>query len=149
MTNMCGANRRRKSNRPDINIDIDTDLDTAEIMSDKKRARLRRANKVRGRIARLQAVRLSVHRTPRHFYAQLLDRSGDKVLAAVSTLDPQLRKTLKYGGNVEAAGTLGALMAEKAKAAGVESVAFDRSGFRYHGRIKAFADAARAGGLKF
>ena len=118
-------------------------------MSDKKKARLRRAGKVRGRIARLQAVRLSIHRTPRHFYAQLLDQAGRKVLAAVSTLDPQVRKQLKYGGNSQAAGVLGKLMAEKAKAAGVERVAFDRSGFRYHGRVKAFADAARAGGLNF
>ena len=116
---------------------------------DKKKARLRRAGRVRGHIARLRAVRLSVHRTPRHFYAQLLDPTGSRVLAAVSTLDPQLRKQLKHGGNVDAAGVLGKLMAEKAKAAGVERVAFDRSGFRYHGRIKAFAEAARAGGLKF
>ncbi len=118
-------------------------------ISDKKRARLRRANKVRGHIARLRAVRLSVHRTPRHFYAQLFDPAGRSVLAAVSTLDPKVRKQLKYGGNAEAAGALGALMAEKAKVAGIERVAFDRSGFRYHGRVKAFAEAARAGGLKF
>ncbi len=115
----------------------------------KKRARIRRANKVRGHIARLKAVRLSVHRTPRHFYAQLIDCTGQNVLAAVSTLDAKVRKQLKYSGNAEAASALGALMADKAKAAGVERVAFDRSGFRYHGRIKAFADAARAGGLKF
>ena len=84
-------------------------------ISDKKRARLRRANKVRGHIARLCAVRLSVHRTPRHFYAQLFDPAGRSVLAAVSTLDPKVRKQLKYGGNAEAAGALGALMAEKPK----------------------------------
>ena len=118
-------------------------------MSDKKNARLRRARKVRARIARLEATRLSVHRTPRHFYAQLFDSNGQTVLAAVSTLDPPIRKQLKYGGNAEAAGALGALIAEKAKAAGIEQVAFDRSGFRYHGRVKAFADAARAAGLKF
>ena len=118
-------------------------------VKDKKRARLRRAGAVRGRIARLRAVRLSVHRTPRHFYAQLIDPSGSNVLAMVSTLDPNIRKQLKYGGNAEAAGVLGMLMAEKARAAGVERVAFDRSGFRYHGRVKAFAEAARAGGLKF
>ena len=118
-------------------------------MSDKKTKRLRRARKARAHIARLQAMRLSVHRTPRHFYAQLFDPSGQRVLAAVSTLDPQLRKQLKYGGNIDAAGALGSLMAEKAKAAGVEQVAFDRAGFRYHGRVKAFAEAARAGGLKF
>ncbi len=118
-------------------------------VKDKKRARLRRAGAVRGRIARLCATRLSVHRTPRHFYAQLIDPSGSNVLAMVSTLDPKIRKQLKYGGNAEAAGVLGTLMAEKARAAGVERVAFDRSGFRYHGRVKAFAEAARAGGLKF
>ena len=117
--------------------------------TDKKRARLKRAGAVRGRIARLQAVRLSVHRTPRHFYAQLIDPSGSHVLAMVSTLDPTVRKQLKYGGNAEAAGALGTLMAHKAAAAGIERVAFDRSGFRYHGRVKAFAEAARAGGLKF
>ncbi|MDD9823548.1 MAG: 50S ribosomal protein L18 [Gammaproteobacteria bacterium] len=130
-------------------------------MSDKKTARLRRARKVRARIARLGALRLSVHRTPRHFYAQLFDASGCKVLVAASTLDPQVRKQLKsgdgggdgdgsgHGGNVAAAGALGKLLAERAKAAGIERVAFDRSGFRYHGRVKAFAEAARAGGLNF
>ncbi len=118
-------------------------------MIDKKTARLRRARKIRSKIARLGAVRLSVHRTPRHFYAQLFDPTADKVLAATSTLDPNLRKQLKYGGNAEAAGALGAVIAEKAKAAGVERVAFDRSGFRYHGRVKAFAESARASGLKF
>lgn len=117
--------------------------------SEKKRARLRRAGKVRVHIARLRAVRLSVHRTPRHFYAQLFDPTGQNVLAAVSTLAPKVRKKLKYGGNSDAAGVLGALIAEKARAAGIERVAFDRSGFRYHGRVKAFAEAARAGGLKF
>ena len=118
-------------------------------MSDKKRARQRRARKTRGKIARLEAMRLSVHRTPQHFYAQLFDQSGQNVLAAVSTLDPQVRKELKYGGNSEAAIVVGKLIAERAKAAGVERVAFDRSGFRYHGRVKAFAEAAREHGLKF
>lgn len=118
-------------------------------MSSKKTSRLRRARKVRGRIARQNALRLSVHRTPRHFYAQLFDVSGHGVLAAVSSLDPAMRKQLKYGGNIDAASELGKLMAEKAAAAGIERVSFDRSGFRYHGRVKAFAEAARAGGLKF
>ena len=117
--------------------------------SDKKRARLRRAAKVRGRIAQLKVTRLSVHRTPRHFYAQLFDQTGQKVLASVSTLDPKMRKKLKYGGNSAAASEMGTQMATKAKQVGVAQVAFDRSGFRYHGRIKAFAEAARAGGLKF
>jgi large subunit ribosomal protein L18 len=118
-------------------------------MSDKKKSRLRRARKTRARIADLEAVRLSVHRTPRHFYAQVIDSQGDKVLAAASTLDAELKKELKYSGNIEAASAVGKVLAEKAKSAGVEVVAFDRSGFRYHGRVKAFADAARENGLKF
>ena len=118
-------------------------------MASKKKSRLRRARKTRGRIARQNALRLSVHRTPRHFYAQLFDASGRGVLAAVSTLDPKVREQLKYGGNIGAASELGKLMAEKAGAAGIDRVAFDRSGFRYHGRVKAFAEAARAGGLNF
>jgi len=118
-------------------------------MSDKKKSRLRRARKTRARIAGLEAVRLSVHRTPRHFYAQVIDAAGDKVLAAASTLDADLKKELKYSGNVAAASAVGKALAEKARSAGVESVAFDRSGFRYHGRVKAFADAARENGLKF
>lgn len=118
-------------------------------MSDKKTARLRRARKVRGRIARLGALRLSVHRTSRHFYAQLFDATGCKVLVAASTLDPQVRGQLKTGGNIQAAEALGAVFAERAKAAGIERVAFDRAGFKYHGRVKAFAEAARAGGLNF
>lgn len=118
-------------------------------MIDKKKTRLRRARKIRGKITRLQAVRLSVHRTSRHFYAQLFDHTGQKVLATASTLEPQVRKKLKYSGNSDAASALGAVVAEKAKATGVERVAFDRSGFRYHGRVKAFAEAARAHGLKF
>ena len=118
-------------------------------MKDKKISRLRRARKTRARISGLEAVRLTVHRTPRHFYAQVIDKSGQKVLASASTLDAGLRKELKYTGNVEAAGAVGKLLAEKALSAGIEAVAFDRSGFRYHGRVKAFADAARESGLKF
>ena len=118
-------------------------------MSDKKQSRLRRARRTRARIAGLEAVRLTVHRTPRHFYAQVIDAGGSRVLAAASTLDAGLRKELKYTGNTEAADAVGRLLAEKAISAGVESVAFDRSGFRYHGRVKAFANAAREGGLKF
>lgn len=118
-------------------------------MSEKKKSRLRRARKTRARIAGLEAVRLTVHRTPRHFYAQIIDAGGSRVLAAVSTLDTGLRKELKYTGNIEAAGAVGRLLAERALSAGVETVAFDRSGFRYHGRVKAFADAARQGGLIF
>ena len=118
-------------------------------MSDKNRARLRRAKKTRSKIARLEAVRLSVHRTSQHFYAQIFDASGQSVIAAASSLDTGLRGELKTGGNCEAAVAVGKLLAEKAKSAGVEQVAFDRSGFRYHGRVKAFADSAREHGLKF
>jgi large subunit ribosomal protein L18 len=95
----------------------------------------------------LGAVRLCIHRTPRHIYAQVISPEGDKVLASASTLDDTLRagKT----GNAAAAASVGRLVAERAKAAGVTRVAFDRSGFRYHGRVKALADAAREGGLEF
>lgn len=114
---------------------------------DKKTARARRARKTRARIARLGAPRLSVHRTPRHIYAQLIEPAGGKVLASFSTLN--LRGQVKNTGNAEAAGAVGKQLAEKAVEAGVKAVAFDRSGFRYHGRIKALADAAREAGLKF
>lgn len=116
---------------------------------DKKQNRLRRARKARAKIQELQANRLSVHRTPRHIYAQVIASDGGTVLAAASTLEPEVRKGVKSGGNVEAAVIVGARIAEKAKAAGIDTVAFDRSGFRYHGRVKALADAAREAGLKF
>ena len=115
----------------------------------KNSARLRRARKTRGKIARLEAVRLSVYRTPRHFYAQVFDQTGTKVLAAASTLDKDVKENLKNGGNRDAAAAVGEVIARNALAAGVEKVAFDRSGYRYHGRVKAFADAAREHGLKF
>jgi large subunit ribosomal protein L18 len=115
----------------------------------KKQSRLRRAARVRAHIRRLSAHRLTVHRTPRHFYAQVIAPSGDKVLAAATTLDAEFRKQHPNGGNTAAADALGKILADKAKAAGIEQVAFDRSGFRYHGRVKAFAEAARGGGLKF
>ncbi len=118
-------------------------------MINKNRARLRRARKSRGRIARLEATRLSVYRTPRHFYAQVFDKTGQKVLAAASTLDARLRASLATGGNCKAAVAVGELLAKNARAAGVEKVAFDRSGYRYHGRVKAFVDSARLHGLKF
>lgn len=116
---------------------------------DKKQNRLRRARKGRAKIRQLEATRLSVHRTPQHIYAQVLDAAGGKVLASASTLEAEVRKGIKNGGNVEAAAIVGARIAEKAKAAGIDTVAFDRSGFRYHGRVKALADAAREAGLKF
>jgi large subunit ribosomal protein L18 len=115
---------------------------------DKKQSRLRRARKARAKIARLGANRLTVHRTPRHIYAQIV-APGGKVLAAASTLEKDVRKGTKSTGNVAAAAIVGARIAEKAKAAGIDTVAFDRSGFRYHGRVKALADAAREAGLKF
>lgn len=118
-------------------------------MSDKKITRERRASKTRRRISVLQEQRLCVHRTPRHIYAQVIDGSGGRVLAAASTLEPEVRSQLKSGGNVDAAALIGKRIAEKAKAAGVTRVAFDRSGFKFHGRIKALAEAARENGLEF
>lgn len=118
-------------------------------MIDKKLSRQRRATKTRKRQVVAQAQRLCVHRTPRHIYAQIIDVSGSKVLASASTLEAEVRKELKNGGNVDAAKAIGKRIAEKAKAAGLSKVAFDRSGFKYHGRIKALADAARENGLEF
>ncbi len=116
---------------------------------DKKQNRLRRARKGRAKIRELEVSRLTVHRTPRHIYAQVVAANGGTVLASASTIEPEVKKGIKFGGNVEAAAIVGARIAEKAKAAGVDTVAFDRSGFRYHGRVKALADAAREAGLKF
>lgn len=117
-------------------------------MKDKKQARLRRAKKLRAKISRLGVTRLSVHRTSQHIYAQLIDETGSKVLASASTVKPSIRKEMKSTGNCAAAALVGKEIAELAKQAGVEQVAFDRSGFRYHGRVKALADAAREAGLK-
>jgi large subunit ribosomal protein L18 len=116
---------------------------------DKKASRQRRARKARARIHELGKPRLCIHRTPRHIYVQLIDGSGDKVLACASTLDKELRKDIKGTGNAAAAAAIGKAVAERAKAAGVTAVAFDRSGFKYHGRVKALADAARESGLEF
>lgn len=116
---------------------------------DKKQARLRRARKTRAKIAELKVVRLCVHRSNSHIYAQIIDGSGAKVLAAASTIEKDVRKQAPSGGNITAAALVGKLIAERAKAAGIESVAFDRAGFMYHGRVKALAEAAREGGLKF
>jgi large subunit ribosomal protein L18 len=116
---------------------------------DKKQNRLRRARKARAKIRELAVSRLSVHRTPRHIYAQIIAADGGTVLASASTLETDVRKGTKSTGNAEAAAIVGARIAEKAKAAGIDTVAFDRSGFRYHGRVKALADAAREAGLKF
>jgi large subunit ribosomal protein L18 len=116
-------------------------------MSDKKQSRLRRARRARAKIRELCVTRLSIHRTPRHIYAQVIAEDGAKVLASASTLDKDLRSGKT--GNTDAAKAVGALIAERAKAAGITQVAFDRSGFKYHGRVKALADAAREGGLEF
>lgn len=116
---------------------------------EKRTARMRRARKARAQIRDVGAHRLTIHRTPRHIYAQVIAPEGDKVLAAASTVQADLRKSLKGTGNVEAAQAVGKAIAEKAKAAGVSDVAFDRSGFRYHGRVKALAEAARESGLNF
>ncbi|MGQ0836594.1 MAG: 50S ribosomal protein L18 [Gammaproteobacteria bacterium] len=114
----------------------------------KKDRRLRRAVKTRAHIRELGVARLTVHRTPRHIYAQLTDASGAKVLASASTVQEAVRTGLKGTGNVEAAKAVGRAIAERAKAAGVNKVAFDRSGFQFHGRIKALAEAAREAGLE-
>ncbi|MBC7621822.1 MAG: 50S ribosomal protein L18 [Aeromicrobium sp.] len=116
---------------------------------DKKQSRLRRAAKTRAVIARLKAVRLTVHRTNTHIYAQVIDATGSKILAAASTVEKELRTALKSGATAAAAAEVGKRIAERAKAAGVSDVAFDRAGFAYHGRVKALADAAREAGLKF
>ena len=115
----------------------------------KKEARLRRARKTRAKIAELKVVRLSIHRTNCHIYAQIFSGCGTKVLASASTLETEMRTQIPNGGNIEAAKQVGKLIAERAKAQGLSEVAFDRSGFKYHGRVKALADAAREGGLKF
>jgi large subunit ribosomal protein L18 len=115
----------------------------------KKEARTRRARQTRLRIAEKRATRLVVSRSNLHIYAQIVADGGDKVLASASTVEKDVRGGVANGGNKAAAAVVGKRIAEKAKALGIESVAFDRSGFRFHGRVKALADAAREGGLKF
>ena len=118
-------------------------------MSKKNLARLRRARQTRLKIREVAAVRLTVHRTNAHIYAQLTSPEGSKVIATASSLEKEVRGQLKHGGNQKAAEEVGKRIAAKAKDKGIEAVAFDRGGYRYHGRVKALADAARAGGLKF
>ena len=118
-------------------------------MSEKNLARLRRAKQTRHKIREIGAIRLTVHRTNGHIYAQLTSAGGDKVIATASTLEKEVRTQLKSGSNLKAAEFVGQRIAQKAKAKGIDKVAFDRAGYKYHGRIKALADAARAGGLKF
>jgi large subunit ribosomal protein L18 len=116
---------------------------------DKKENRIRRSKRTRAKLRELGAVRLSVHRTPRHMYAQIISADGGEIVASASTLQAELRKELKGTGNVAAATAVGKAIAEKAKAAGITRVGFDRSGFKYHGRVKAVAEAAREHGLDF
>jgi large subunit ribosomal protein L18 len=114
-----------------------------------KERRVRRAVKTRAHIRELGVARLTVHRTTQHIYAQVFDALGSKVLVSASTLQDSVAEGLTGTGNVEAAKAVGKAIAERARAAGIEKVAFDRSGFRYHGRVKALADAAREAGLEF
>jgi len=117
---------------------------------DKKQSRLRRARQTRLKIAQLRVNRLSVFRTNTHIYANIIDATGSKVLVSASTVEPEIKEALSgKGSNIAAATLVGKRVAEKAKAAGITSVAFDRSGFKYHGRVKALAEAAREGGLQF
>ena len=116
---------------------------------DKKKIRLQRARRGRAKMLELGVHRLCVYRSPRHIYAQLISPSGAEVLTSASTLESEIKKDLKFTGNIEAAIVVGKRIAARAKEKGVTEVAFDRSGFKYHGRVKALAEAAREGGLKF
>ncbi|HTD90150.1 MAG TPA: 50S ribosomal protein L18 [Burkholderiales bacterium] len=118
-------------------------------MIEKKQSRMRRSRRTRAKISELKAVRLTVNRSNSHIYAQVIDATGGKVLASASSAEKIVRGELKNGGNIKAAAVVGKLIAEKAKKVGVEAVAFDRSGYRFHGRVKALAEAAREAGLKF
>lgn len=116
---------------------------------DKKTVRLRRAKRARAKIRELGEYRLSVHRTPRHIYAQVFAPNGEGVIASASTVEAEIKSSLSVTGNSNAAAVVGQKVAERAKSAGVTKVAFDRSGFKYHGRVKALAEAARESGLEF
>ncbi|NOS86988.1 MAG: 50S ribosomal protein L18 [Methylococcaceae bacterium] len=116
---------------------------------EKKQTRMKRALKLRSKIKNVNAVRLSIHKTSLHIYAQIISSDGASTLASASTTQAEIKSTLEYTGNIKAAAQVGKFIAEKALAAGVTEVAFDRSGFKYHGRVKALADAAREVGLKF
>jgi large subunit ribosomal protein L18 len=118
-------------------------------MFDRNHQRLRRARQTRAKIMELAAVRLTVHRSNSHIYAQVIDAAGAKVIASASSVEKELRGGLKSGGNVKAAAEVGRRIAERAKKLGIEAVAFDRAGYKYHGRVKALAEAAREAGLKF
>jgi large subunit ribosomal protein L18 len=116
---------------------------------DKKQSRMKRALKLRSKIKKLSVTRLSIHKTSQHIYAQVISEDGGTTLASASTTQAEIKASLKYTGNIKAAAEVGKFIAQKAIAAGVTEVAFDRSGFKYHGRVKALADAAREAGLKF
>ncbi|WP_116963812.1 50S ribosomal protein L18 [Fastidiosibacter lacustris] len=116
---------------------------------DKKNARLRRAKRTRIKLKELNQVRLCIHRTPRHMYAQIISGDGSQVLVQASTLEEAVKKDCAYTGNVASATVVGKFIAQRAIEKGIEQIAFDRSGFRYHGRVKALADSARENGLKF
>lgn len=117
----------------------------------KKQVRVRRCKRSRAKMRELNVVKLTVHRTPRHIYAQIIEQheGADRVIAAASTVEPDVRKSMKATGNVEAAEMIGKLIAERAMKANVKQVAFDRAGFKYHGRVQKLADAAREAGLEF
>jgi len=117
---------------------------------DKKTSRIRRARRARAKIKELGVHRLSIHRTPQHMYAQVIAPCGSKVVASASTVDKAVKAEIDGAtSNSSAAAVVGKMVAERAKAAGIEAVAFDRSGFKYHGRVKSLADAARENGLQF
>ncbi len=115
----------------------------------KKLSRIRRARRTRAKLTELGVYRLCVFRTPRHIYAQVIGPGGSEVATSASTVEKAIRSEVGYGGNIKAAAEIGKLVAERARAAGIERVAFDRSGYKYHGRVKALADAAREHGLLF
>lgn len=116
---------------------------------DKKTSRIRRSRRTRAKIREIGSYRLSVHRTLQHIYAQVIAPNGSEVLASASTVEADIKKELSSTGNSNAAAMVGRIVADRAKTAGITKVSFDRSGFRYHGRIKALADAARENGLEF
>ncbi|AWK14872.1 50S ribosomal protein L18 [Candidatus Fukatsuia symbiotica] len=116
---------------------------------DKKAARIRRATRTRRKLKELGATCLVVHRTSRHMYAQVIDPNGSEVLVAASTVEKAIKEQLKYTGNKDAAAVIGKVVAERALEKDIKSVSFDRSGFQYHGRVRALADAAREAGLRF
>ncbi|WP_297325169.1 50S ribosomal protein L18 [Nitrosomonas sp.] len=114
-----------------------------------KEKRVRRSLKTRKRISELNVIRLSIHRTNLHIYAQLIDNKNNKTIASASTLEPEIRKGISSGSNITAAALIGKRIAEKGKECGISNIAFDRAGYKYHGRVRALADAARENGLKF